>query len=193
MVRFNPPPGWPTPPEGWVPPPGWVAPADWPAPPPDWEWWLADQEPRPYPYTQSYPQLPQPLPLKSVNVWLAVGSGMLALAPFLTWVNVVLLGSLNLFQLFRAGDTTQAWPWLVVVAAVFVGVLAITAAHRARVAGILVGLLVGGLGTLWAIGLVESVNDTHGLASIGAGPFFAVAGAVIMVIFAVRGPGVRGR
>lgn len=37
---FNPPPGWPKPPEGWVPPKGWVPDPSWPDPPPGWELWI---------------------------------------------------------------------------------------------------------------------------------------------------------
>jgi hypothetical protein len=40
--RFNPPPGWPPPPRGWVPPPGWQPPPEWPAPPPGWPLWVDD-------------------------------------------------------------------------------------------------------------------------------------------------------
>jgi hypothetical protein len=40
--RFNPPPNWPAPPEGWVPPPGWKPLPEWPAPPPGWQFWIAD-------------------------------------------------------------------------------------------------------------------------------------------------------
>ena len=40
--RFNPPPGWPPAPQGWVPPPGWQPPPDWPAPPPGWPLWVDD-------------------------------------------------------------------------------------------------------------------------------------------------------
>jgi hypothetical protein len=38
--RFNPPPGWPPSPEGFVPPPGWQPDPRWPAPPPGWQFWL---------------------------------------------------------------------------------------------------------------------------------------------------------
>jgi hypothetical protein len=41
-MRFNPPPGWPTPPEGWTPPAGWVPDASWPAPPEGWELFIHD-------------------------------------------------------------------------------------------------------------------------------------------------------
>ena len=38
--RFNPPPGWPKPPDGWVPPDDWKPDPNWPSPPADWELWL---------------------------------------------------------------------------------------------------------------------------------------------------------
>lgn len=41
-MRFNPPPGWPSPPVGWVPPGGWKPDPAWPAPPDGWQLWLPD-------------------------------------------------------------------------------------------------------------------------------------------------------
>jgi len=38
--RFNPPPGWPPTPPGFVPPAGWHPDPSWPAAPPDWTWWV---------------------------------------------------------------------------------------------------------------------------------------------------------
>lgn len=40
QLRFNPPPGWPSPPIGWTPPKGWTPEPSWPAPPPGWQLWL---------------------------------------------------------------------------------------------------------------------------------------------------------
>ncbi len=37
---FNPPPGWPRPPEGWEPPPGWEPSPHWPRPPQGWVFWV---------------------------------------------------------------------------------------------------------------------------------------------------------
>lgn len=37
---FNPPPGWPRPPEGWRPPKGWSPDPAWPDPPPGWQLWI---------------------------------------------------------------------------------------------------------------------------------------------------------
>lgn len=39
--RFNPPPGWPVPPD-FRPPDGWVADPSWPTPPDGWQWWLPE-------------------------------------------------------------------------------------------------------------------------------------------------------
>lgn len=45
-MRFNCPPGWPAPPEGWTPPPGWKPDPSWPEPPPGWQLWLPEDETR---------------------------------------------------------------------------------------------------------------------------------------------------
>lgn len=39
---FNPPPGWPKPPEGWIPPKGWKPDPSWPEPPSDWQLWVTE-------------------------------------------------------------------------------------------------------------------------------------------------------
>jgi len=41
-TRLNPPPGWPSAPQGWTPPPGWQPDPSWPAPPPGWNLWVED-------------------------------------------------------------------------------------------------------------------------------------------------------
>ncbi|QDB79572.1 hypothetical protein FE251_09440 [Georgenia wutianyii] len=43
--RFNPAPGWPDPPEGWIPPHGWQPPAEWPTAPPGWHYVVDDDHP----------------------------------------------------------------------------------------------------------------------------------------------------
>ena len=37
---FNPPPGWPRPPDNWRPPAGWVPDPNWPEPPQGWQLWI---------------------------------------------------------------------------------------------------------------------------------------------------------
>lgn len=55
-MRFNPPPGWPQPPQGWTPPPGWEPDPSWPAPPPGWQLWIDDAR------TRVMPQVPRAVP-----------------------------------------------------------------------------------------------------------------------------------
>ena len=42
-TRFNPPPGWPPAPAGWVAPPGWQPDPTWPEPPPGWQLWAENR------------------------------------------------------------------------------------------------------------------------------------------------------
>ena len=39
-MRFNVPPGWPAPPEGWIPDPGWQPDPTWPPAPVGWQFWI---------------------------------------------------------------------------------------------------------------------------------------------------------
>jgi hypothetical protein len=40
VLIFNPPPGWPRPPAGWIPPKGWTPDPGWPPAPPGWQLWI---------------------------------------------------------------------------------------------------------------------------------------------------------
>lgn len=46
-LQFNPPPGWPKPPAGWVPPAGWKPDPTWPDPPEGWQLWLSGSAEQP--------------------------------------------------------------------------------------------------------------------------------------------------
>lgn len=67
-IVFNPPPGWPRPPEGWTPPKGWSPDLAWPEAPPGWEFWSAvdsdSNDAVPPPVTGGSSQ-PEPRPAKS--------------------------------------------------------------------------------------------------------------------------------
>lgn len=43
-MRYNPPPGWPQPPDGWTPPAGWKPDPGWPPIPEGWELWIPDED-----------------------------------------------------------------------------------------------------------------------------------------------------
>jgi hypothetical protein len=44
-MRYNPPPNWPKPPDGWVPHSDWSPDPSWPPPPPGWRLWIDDDGP----------------------------------------------------------------------------------------------------------------------------------------------------
>jgi len=48
MLRFNPAPGWPAPPPGWLPPANWSPDPSWPQPPPGWTLVIDDGAAGPY-------------------------------------------------------------------------------------------------------------------------------------------------
>ncbi|SIS11501.1 DUF4190 domain-containing protein [Williamsia sterculiae] len=57
-ARFNPPPNWPKPVDGWTPPPNWVPDPSWPDPPKGWRLWVDET---PAEGTKSEPnQSPEP-------------------------------------------------------------------------------------------------------------------------------------
>ena len=63
--QFNPPPGWPRPPAGWVPPDGWKPDPNWPPEPTDWVFWI-DNSPAQAP--QGPPAIPPAPPTGSQPV-----------------------------------------------------------------------------------------------------------------------------
>ncbi|ORB01804.1 hypothetical protein BST30_20710 [Mycobacterium mantenii] len=44
-MRFNPPPGWPAPPQDWTPSQDWKPDPSWPPAPPGWHFWVPEQQP----------------------------------------------------------------------------------------------------------------------------------------------------
>jgi len=44
LQRFNPAPGWPVPPTGWVPGPGWQPDPSWGPAPAGWQFWIPDEQ-----------------------------------------------------------------------------------------------------------------------------------------------------
>jgi hypothetical protein len=119
---------------------------------------------------------------------LVIGGGIaLAISPFLTWVKVILLGNLSLFQLFEAAGSSNAWGWAAVVAGGAAAAVAFKERSRSTVrgTGLSVGLLGGALAIYALVALRDELRDAHGLATIGFGPYVAVGGCVAMAIGAV--------
>jgi hypothetical protein len=55
---------------------------------------------------------------------MAIGGALMAIGPFIAWVSVPFLGSLNLFSLFAASDGPQGYAWVPVVLGAAVAVAA---------------------------------------------------------------------
>ena len=62
MLRFNPAPGWPTPPAGWAPPPDWQPDPSWPPAPADWHWWVDDATQQQGPHVEDHGPVPLAMP-----------------------------------------------------------------------------------------------------------------------------------
>jgi hypothetical protein len=117
-----------------------------------------------------------------------VGGGVaLAISPFLTWVKVILLGSLSLFQLFDAAGRSSGLAWGAVVAGGAAAAVAFKGRNAAAVRGVgmAVGLLGGALALYALVGLREELQEAHGLATVGIGPYVAVGGCLAMVVGAL--------
>jgi Protein of unknown function (DUF2510) len=113
-----------------------------------------------------------------------IGGFVLAVSPFLTWANFVLLGGLNLFQLLRVTNGSTGVAWILLLLGLGI---AIYAGRRAqirkvrrlgKVAGVILVLYLG----LVLIEANSATADTGGLASLGIGPFAAFIGAVLVLL-----------
>jgi hypothetical protein len=116
-----------------------------------------------------------------------VGGSALVISPFLPWVDVILLGNLNLFQLFEAAGHSDALAWGAILgggASAFVGWRE-GSSKIVRATGLGVGIL-GGLLAFYALGnLRHEIREIQGLASVGIGPYIALAGCIAMVVGAL--------
>jgi hypothetical protein len=118
-----------------------------------------------------------------------VGGGGLgiAIAPFLAWVKVILLGNLSLFQLYEVAGSSKTLPWATVIAGL--GAAAAAFIHRSRQMIFALGLCIGLVGCALAlyalIGLRTEIQDAEGYAAVGIGPYVAIAGCVAMVVGAL--------
>jgi hypothetical protein len=117
-----------------------------------------------------------------------IGAGALALSPFLTWIRVVLFGSLNLFDLASLNGNDATWfPVTIIVSGIAIAVSSLTRSRGAYIFTLVVGLLGGFLGLLVVIGLVNDVDQGEGLAAVGVGPFVGLLALLTIVIASIVG------
>jgi hypothetical protein len=118
------------------------------------------------------------------RVLIAVGGGLLTVAPFLTWVSVVLLGDFNLTGLLSAAHASVAIAYGVTgigVALILVAVLG-RSMEGVRITALVCGAVVLLLGGYATYGLVRAVSGSAGLGQIGPGPILAVVGSVLLIV-----------
>lgn len=70
-MRFNPPPGWPAPPDRFAPPPGWLPDPSWPPAPPGWVFWLPES-------AEQFRRPPLKPAAKAIGIAVLVGAVALA-------------------------------------------------------------------------------------------------------------------
>jgi hypothetical protein len=109
------------------------------------------------------------------------GAALVLIAPFLSWVHVVILGDLNLFNLLSAGNTSRLWALIPMALAVWVIVAAVRRSSRTRGLGLVVGIVAALVDGLFLIALLHDVRRAYGLAQVQLGPWLGVGGAVLMI------------
>jgi hypothetical protein len=119
-----------------------------------------------------------------VRTLVIAGGALLGISPFLTWVNVVLLGGLNLFQLLDAAGKPQTLAWLAIaIGAAVIGIgLKQENLKTVRILGFILGLVAGSYAALILIAWTHDLRQADGLAQISYGPWVALFGCVLMVV-----------
>lgn len=98
-LRFNPPPGWPTPPPDWVPDENWKPDPSWPQVPPGWQLWTAVGTQDDFPANSS------PTLTSQRKRLLGVGSGFAAV------LVVIILGWISARQIFHSPHPLAIESW----------------------------------------------------------------------------------
>jgi quinol-cytochrome oxidoreductase complex cytochrome b subunit len=117
-----------------------------------------------------------------------IGGGLLALSPLLPWINVILVGSINLFRLTSIANSVVVLPWAMVAVGATLVVMSLTKSRLRSLAvvaiiTIIAALLAGG-GDLAS--LVRAVDASDGLASFNVGFYAALAALAVLAIGAFR-------
>lgn len=130
-----------------------------------------------------------PLPRAGVPIRAAVlgGAALVLAAPFFSWVHVVLLGDLSLFNLISAAHASALWALIPMALAVAVIVAGIRRSPRVRALGVIAGVVAALIDGLLLIALLRDVRNAYGLAQVRIGPWIGVGGAVLMFVASMRG------
>jgi hypothetical protein len=128
------------------------------------------------------------------TVGLGLGGILVAVSPVLPWLNVVLLGNLDLFDAANLAQSGRLPLVLLPIALVACGIAAVIAGIglrqglAARLTAVVLLIVAGVLGGLLLAGLLQAIPNTLGLAHIGVGPWIDLAGAFVMLAGAIVPP-----
>jgi hypothetical protein len=109
---------------------------------------------------------------------IVIGGLALAISPFLTWVNAVLLGGLNLFDALQITGRPEFIAWIGMSMGGAAALIALASPYQrvVRYASICAGL-VSGIGSFWVLNTITSdVRVMDGLAQLSYGPWVAILG-----------------
>jgi hypothetical protein len=118
-----------------------------------------------------------------VRAAVIVGAVLVFLSPLLPWVHILLFGSENLFN---AGGIAPLIGLAQMGAAAWLIIQTWRRGLPGRVFAFIVGMLIALVDGLLLIGLLHDVHHTYGLAQVGIGPWFGVAGALTIWIASFR-------
>ena len=106
-------------------------------------------------------------------------------APFLTWVNVFVLGDWDLFELLRLEDYSSYIgypPVLCGLAAAMLVIFTRLGSWQYRVVAIAMGLI-GLIAFGWfRLNIVETIGQVHALAELGPGPTVGLVASLVVVV-----------
>jgi Protein of unknown function (DUF2510) len=137
-------------------------------------------------WQKQQPQRPESTAL----VLIGVGGGLLALSPFLPWVNIIFIGSLDLFTLTRAAHNVEILPYAMLLAGLGLAIAVLTRAvpiSRLAIAATIAVVTAVVFGGGDFVELVRVADQARGLVDLGAGFYTAVGALILLSVGAVMG------
>jgi len=130
------------------------------------------------------PRTPRDAGTSAERVLIAVGGGLLATAPYLPWVRIVLLGGFDLPALLSATQTLTLLAYVATAAGVAVVLVAALSRSMGpvRVTALVVGCVAGVGGGFLVTELIEAVSGSHGIAELGIGSILAMIGCALLIV-----------
>ena len=114
---------------------------------------------------------------------IASGGVLLAAAPYLTWVRVVVLGGIDLPGLLAAANssTLPAYLLTAIGLGLVLAALLTPSLHAVRITALTAGAVLALAGGTTVYGSIRAVDASQGLAEVGLGTIAAVVGCILLI------------